>query len=185
MFTYLRAWVRFLEEVLLRRPLQPDEFIFPRVGTNGVVYPIDELSYDAVMKMLTWICTEAALTSRYTSHCFRRGGARYRFMFAPLGERWSLATIRWWGAWAEGESVSTSVHSTSCSITHLGQVDTLIRYLLDELTRYEKNHRDALCPIPREAERSFNGDHILTAPVTAAETRDVLRPSAGLSVWQS
>ncbi|OAX35047.1 hypothetical protein K503DRAFT_803110, partial [Rhizopogon vinicolor AM-OR11-026] len=94
-------------------------------------------------------------------------------MFAPLGERWSLATIRWWGAWAEGESV-----------------DTLIRYLLDELTRYEKNHWDALCPIPREAEQSFNGDHILTAPVTTAETRELkmsfdcqldLSPSPSLS----
>ncbi|KAG1767827.1 hypothetical protein EDD22DRAFT_874534 [Suillus occidentalis] len=156
MFTHLRAWVKFLEEVLLQRPLQPEEYVFPRVGANGVVYPSDELSYDAVMKTLTWICTEAGLTARYTSHCFRRGGARYRFMFAPLGERWSLATIRWWGAWAEGESV-----------------DTLIRYLLDELTRYEKNHRDALCPIPREGDKSFNGDHILTAPITAAETREL------------
>ncbi|KAG1779265.1 hypothetical protein EV702DRAFT_966351 [Suillus placidus] len=156
MFTHLRAWVRFLEEVLLRRPLQSDEFVFPRVGTNGVIYPTDELSYDAMMKMLTWICTEAVLASRYTSHCFRQGGARYRFMFAPLGQCWSLATIRWWGAWAEGECV-----------------DTLIHYLLDELTRYEKNHRDALCPIPCQAERSFNGDHILTAPVTAAETREL------------
>ncbi|KAG0692192.1 hypothetical protein DFH29DRAFT_818041 [Suillus ampliporus] len=156
MFTHLRAWVSFLEEVLLQWPLQPEEYIFPRVGANGVIYPSDELSYDAVMKMLTWICTEAGLTARYTSHCVRRGGARYRFLFAPLGERWSLTTIRWWGAWAEGESV-----------------DTLIHYLLDELTRYEKNHRDALCPIPREANRSFNGDHILMAPVTAAETREL------------
>ncbi|KAG1837085.1 hypothetical protein F4604DRAFT_1692457 [Suillus subluteus] len=105
------------------------------------------LSYDAVMKTLTWICAEAGLTARYTSHYFRRGGARYRFMFAPLGERWSLSTI--------------------------GGVDTLIRYLLDELTQYEKNHRDALCPIPREGDKSFNGDHILTAPITAAETREL------------
>ncbi|KAG1888558.1 hypothetical protein F4604DRAFT_2023940 [Suillus subluteus] len=156
MFTHLRAWVKFFEEVLLRRPLEPDEFIFARVGANSVVYPSDELSYDSVMKMLTWMCKDVGLTARYTTHCFRRGGARYRFMFTPLGQRWSLATIRWWGAWAEGESV-----------------DTLIRYLLDELTRYEKNHRDALCPIPREGDETFNGDHILTAPVTAAETREL------------
>ncbi|KAG1865934.1 hypothetical protein DFJ58DRAFT_863766 [Suillus subalutaceus] len=52
-------------------------------------------------------------------------------------------------------------------------VDTLIRYLLDELTRYEKNHRDALCPIPREGDKIFNGNHIITAPVTAAETREL------------
>ncbi|KAG1838125.1 hypothetical protein F4604DRAFT_1962174 [Suillus subluteus] len=144
MFTHLRAWVKFFEEVLLRRPLEPDEFIFARVGANSVVYPSDELSYDSVMKMLTWMCKDVGLTARYTTHCFRRGG------------RWSLATIRWWGAWAEGESV-----------------DTLIRYLLDELTWYEKNHRDALCPIPQEGDKSFNGDHILTAPVTAAEMREL------------
>ncbi|KAG1775242.1 hypothetical protein EV702DRAFT_973569, partial [Suillus placidus] len=156
MFTHLRAWVKFFEEVLLRRPLEPDEFIFARVGANSVVYPSDELSYDSVMKMLTWMCKEVGLTARYTTHCFRRGGARYRFMFTPLGQHWSLATIQWWGAWAEGKSV-----------------DTLIRYLLDELTRYEKNHRDALCPIPWEGDKSFNGDHILTASVTAAEMREL------------
>lgn len=106
MFTHLRAWVKFLEEVLLRRPLEAEEFIFARVGANGVVYSSDELSYDSVMKMLAWMCKEVGLTARYTTHCFRRGGARHRFMFTPLGQRWSLATIRWWGAWAEGESVS-------------------------------------------------------------------------------
>ncbi|KAG1733068.1 uncharacterized protein EDB91DRAFT_1084578 [Suillus paluster] len=110
-------------------------------GANSVVYASDKLSYNGVMKMLAWMCKEVGLT------------ARYQFMFTPLGQRWSLATIRWWGAWAEGESV-----------------DTLIWYLLDELTQYEKNHRDALCPIPQEADKSFNSDHILTAPVTAAET---------------
>ncbi|KAG1755099.1 uncharacterized protein EDB91DRAFT_1077109 [Suillus paluster] len=145
MFMHLRAWMSFLEEVLLQWPLQPEEYVFPRIGTNGVVYPSDELSYDAVMKTLTWICTEAGLTARYTSHCFRRGGVRYWFMFAPLGECWLLAMIHWWGAWAEGES----------------------------LTQYEKNHWDALCPIPREGDKSFNGDHILTAPITAAETREL------------
>ncbi|KAG2029595.1 hypothetical protein BDR03DRAFT_1018177 [Suillus americanus] len=74
-------------------------------------------------------------------------------MFTPLGQRWSLATIRWWGAWAEGKSMSGSLYSAKL-------------YLLDELTWYEKNHRDALCPIPREGDKSFNGDHILTAPLS-------------------
>ncbi|KAG1884318.1 hypothetical protein F4604DRAFT_1676968 [Suillus subluteus] len=102
---------------------------------------------------LTWICTKAGLSARYTSHCFHQGGTRYRFMFTPLGECWLLATIHWWGAWAEGESV-----------------DMLIRYILDKLTRYKKNHQDALCPIPQEGDKSFNSDYILTVPITAAET---------------
>ena len=42
----------------------------------------------------------------FTTHCFRRGGAQYRFMFAPVGQRWTLARIRWWGGWAQGEHVS-------------------------------------------------------------------------------
>ncbi|KAG2039252.1 hypothetical protein BDR03DRAFT_860473, partial [Suillus americanus] len=92
--------------------LEPDEFIFTRVGANSVVYPSDELSYDSVMKMLTWMCKDVGLTARYTTHCFWRGGARYRFMFTPLGQHWSLATIRWWGAWAEGKSMSGSLYST-------------------------------------------------------------------------
>jgi len=43
---------------------------------------------------------------------------------------------------------------------------------VDTLASYESNHSDALCPIQREAIRSFNGDHVLTAPTTAAETRE-------------
>lgn len=30
-------------------------------------------------------------------------------MYAPVGERWTLARIRWWGGWADGESVSSRV----------------------------------------------------------------------------
>jgi hypothetical protein len=53
------------------------------------------------------------------------------------------------------------------------QADTLIRYLVDTLASYESDHSDALCPIQREADRSFNGDHVLAAPTTAAETREL------------
>jgi hypothetical protein len=42
---------------------------------------------------------------KFTTHCFRRGGAQYRFMFAPLGQRWTLARVRWWGGWALREKV--------------------------------------------------------------------------------
>jgi hypothetical protein len=27
-------------------------------------------------------------------------------MFAPVGERWTMARVRWWGSWAENENVS-------------------------------------------------------------------------------
>ena len=37
----------------------------------------------------------------------RCGGVQYRFMFAPVGERWTLAKVHWWGGWAENKQVST------------------------------------------------------------------------------
>ena len=46
-----------------------------------------------------------------------------------------------------------------------------MRYLLDELSSQETSHHDALAPIQREASKSFNGDHILTAPATTGEVR--------------
>ncbi|KAF8833120.1 hypothetical protein BDN67DRAFT_864790, partial [Paxillus ammoniavirescens] len=69
-------------------------------------------------------------------------------VFAPLGERWSLSIIQWWGGWAESESMHNLlwISGSNLSDTNI-QVDTLIRYLLDELTWYEMSHHDALCPI--------------------------------------
>ncbi|KAH7918493.1 hypothetical protein BV22DRAFT_1041730, partial [Leucogyrophana mollusca] len=141
-------------KAILPRPPEPDEYIFPRMGSNGICYSRVETPCDAVQKMLAKVSKEAGLSEKHSSHCLRRGGVKYRIE-APLGERWSLTTIRWWGGRAEGESV-----------------DTLIRYLLDGLTRYE-SHRDALCPIPRQAEQSFNGHHVLTNPITGVESREL------------
>ncbi|KAF8517308.1 hypothetical protein JB92DRAFT_3305157 [Gautieria morchelliformis] len=64
-------------------------------------------------------------------------------MYAPVGKHWSLATIRWWGGWAEGE-----------------HHEMLIWYLLDELYRYEEGHSDALRQVKAERDRSFLGEHV-------------------------
>ncbi|KIN99334.1 hypothetical protein M404DRAFT_40542, partial [Pisolithus tinctorius Marx 270] len=53
---------------------------------------------------------------------------------------WTLAWVRWWGGWAEGEHC------------HM-----LMRYLLDELHCYENDHSDALHPVSRKANGSFAG----------------------------
>ncbi|EDQ99683.1 uncharacterized protein LACBIDRAFT_316218 [Laccaria bicolor S238N-H82] len=62
-------------------------------------------------------------------------------MFAPMGQHWTLARIRWWGGWAIGE-----------------HRNTLIRYLLDELYTYEEDHSDALCPVDYETNMSHMGE---------------------------
>jgi hypothetical protein len=47
-------------------------------------------------------------------------------MKAPIGQRWSLTIVRWWGGWAEGEqvphfsmriSITTPAHTAPCRLT--------------------------------------------------------------------
>ena len=37
-------------------------------------------------------------------------------MYAPVGERWSLAVVHWWGGWAEGENVSIQKSRTPSNL---------------------------------------------------------------------
>ncbi|KAJ7764215.1 hypothetical protein B0H16DRAFT_1718156 [Mycena metata] len=62
---------------------------------------------------------------KFTTHCFRRGGAQYRFLWAD--RRWSLKVVKWWGGWSSNENVGT-----------------LMRYLLQELMAYEEGFSDIM-----------------------------------------
>lgn len=97
----------FNEEHVLRRKYEPDDYIFPTVSASGITQSKTPISPDAVTKMINEFTSKAGISFPFTTHCFRRGGAQYRFMFAPIGERWTLACIRWWGGWAQKEKVST------------------------------------------------------------------------------
>ncbi|KII93126.1 hypothetical protein PLICRDRAFT_70704, partial [Plicaturopsis crispa FD-325 SS-3] len=156
MHSHLGRWIQFEEDFLLERKLQDDECIFPQMAVNGVLHMQKEMTHDAIQKCMDEFVAGAGIKGRFTTHSPRRGGSQYRFMFAPIGQRWSLMQIRWWGGWAVGE-----------------HANTLIKYLLDELTHYENDHSDALCPIQSEMDKSFNGDHVLIAPATVAETREL------------
>ncbi|EPQ55680.1 hypothetical protein GLOTRDRAFT_128893 [Gloeophyllum trabeum ATCC 11539] len=158
MYTHLLDWFDFYE-LLLGRALQPEDYAFPFIGTDCKVHPHRAMSSDLVQKELNEFAMLAGVrgAGSFTTHCYRRGGAQYRFMFAPIGERWTLARIRWWGGWAEKE-----------------HRDTLIRYLLDELYNYEEDHSDALCPISREAEHSLMGEAALQRPASVAELGEFL-----------
>lgn len=46
-----------------------------------------------------------------------------------------------------------------------------MKYLIDSLQSYESGHGDALCPIRREADHRFMGDHVLLQPATVEEVR--------------
>lgn len=117
MYTHLCQWKALLESVL-QRPLEPDEFMFPHIGINGVIRPDRKMSYDGLMKLLSHFCKQSGVEKRYTTHLLRRGGAQVRFMYGPFGQRWDLNRIRWWGGWAVGEEVSRYIYH-SLYFSHL------------------------------------------------------------------
>ena len=104
---HLKGWVEFLEEKVLRRPLLPDEYLFPHVSPNGQVNTAKAMDHSVLQKTLDDFSSGSGLNVKFTSHCFRRGGAQYRYIHCPAGERWSLSMVKWWGGWADGEQVST------------------------------------------------------------------------------
>ncbi|KAK3824517.1 MAG: hypothetical protein J3R72DRAFT_501221 [Linnemannia gamsii] len=77
-------------------------------------------------------------------------GAQFRFMFAK--EKWSLKAVKWWGGWTEGEGTGT-----------------IMRYLLEECTRYEYGFSDMMSPTRQDSRHAvFMGetDTPGTAPLT-------------------
>ena len=50
-------------------------------------------------------------------------------------------------------------------------MDTLVKYLVDSLQRYENDYGNALCPVQNEPDQSFMGDRALLQPVTVHEFR--------------
>lgn len=90
-------------------------------------------------------------SGKFTTHCFRRGGAQYRFMWAK--RKWSLKAVKWWGGWSSSENVSSSCLFLRLTllINSNNKVGTIMRYLLDELMAYEEGFTDMLM-----ADRAFH-----------------------------
>jgi hypothetical protein len=100
MYTHLPQWINYIESLLCRH-LEPDECLFSYFRPNGIPDMSQEMTQEMVQGLINTFTSEASLLK------FRRGGAHYRFMYAPIGQCWFLCKIRWWGGWAEGEHVST------------------------------------------------------------------------------
>ena len=116
MSTHFQRWKALLE-AQIGRELEGDDFLFPYIAPNGVIHIKRAMSYSSLQALLTKFSQGACVEKHYTTHCFRRGGAQYRFMFAPIGKRWSLSRIRWWGGWAVGEHVRPLKRCESSAIT--------------------------------------------------------------------
>ncbi|KAG8918633.1 hypothetical protein FRC02_002199 [Tulasnella sp. 418] len=161
-YFHLMAWRDFYQKFYLQTSvLDPSLHVFPSFHTSSGEINRRKRCGNAFTMLLKEFAVAAGLVGAneiftFTSHCLRRGGAQYRFMYAPIGHRWPLQVIRWWGGWSENE-----------------QKDTLMRYLLDELDNVEGDYASALDPDRLKEDQSFLGEHLEMRPVTASQLDEV------------
>ena len=52
-YRWLPLWIEYLEEVIYKHPLGPDDYVFPAMGANGLVQRGEHITHDTVQKW--WI----------------------------------------------------------------------------------------------------------------------------------
>lgn len=146
-FIHLNWWIKRYRSLLLRDFL-PSDPLFPRVDES-----ISQMLFGECMVQGTMMKTINEVNRRigiipknasgedmekFTIHCFRRGGAQHRFVTGR--NRWPLDVVKWWGGWGAGDDVNT-----------------IIRYLLEETNRYENNYTHYLYTFGSDS-RLFNNN---------------------------
>ena len=128
-YTKLLAWKKWLE--FETDKIRTNDYIFPSLDGKGRAKLLESMTLPRVQSYLEMFTKGGNVLGerrgKFTTHCFRRGGAQHRSMFAK--EKWSLKAVKWWGGWSEGE-----------------RTGTIMRYLLDEFARYESGFSDMLSP---------------------------------------
>ncbi|KAJ7128266.1 hypothetical protein C8R46DRAFT_1237037 [Mycena filopes] len=143
-YTHVSAWKSHMES-LLERPLTGSDYVFPAIASTGKLKFGEPTSRSAFETLLEEVVEKSNVmqgrNGKFTTHCFRRGGAQYRFL-------WRI----WWGGWSSNENVGT-----------------LMRYLLDELMAYEEGFSDIMMD-DRAVDRheTFMGED-KTAPLCKAD----------------
>jgi hypothetical protein len=109
-YTHTDNWLNHLES-LMGRPLHDCDFLFPAIASTGKLKIGEKISRTGFETFMTEIIECSGVlkgrNGKFTTHCFRRGGAQYRFMWAK--RKWSLKAIKWWGGWSSGERVGFEV----------------------------------------------------------------------------
>ncbi|KAJ7102522.1 hypothetical protein B0H15DRAFT_768545 [Mycena belliarum] len=99
-------------EHLLRRPLAGADFIFPAFASTGQLKfgeCASRSGFEHLMDDIVERCNVMkGRNGKFTTHCFRRGGAQYRFLWAD--RKWSLKAVKWWGGWSSNENVRLFPH---------------------------------------------------------------------------
>lgn len=94
-------------EGLLGRPLRGTDYVFPAIASTGKLKFGEPTSRSAFETLLEAVVEKSDVmqgrNGKFTTHCFRRGGAQYRFLWAE--RKWSLKAVKWWGGWSSNENV--------------------------------------------------------------------------------
>jgi hypothetical protein len=94
-------------QLLIKRPLLKNDFIFPALSSTGDLKFGEAMTRSGIEALLESVVQKSSImidrTGKFTTHCFRRGGAQYRFMWAD--HKWSLKAVKWWGGWSSSEKV--------------------------------------------------------------------------------
>ncbi|KAJ6506544.1 hypothetical protein C8R45DRAFT_922728 [Mycena sanguinolenta] len=126
-YTHLATWKAHMER-LLGRPLTAKDYVFPALASTGQIKFGEPTSRSAFETLLDEVVDKSNVlqgrNGKFTTHCFRRGGAQYRFLWAD--RKWSLKAVKWWGELMQIK------------------IGTLMRYLLDELMAYEEGFSDIM-----------------------------------------
>jgi hypothetical protein len=114
--------------------INPSTYLFPRIQSESV-HPTSKTLASRITACLEQLNQACHLSNghagAFQTHCFRRGGAQYRFFYAL--KPWPLNIIKRWAGWAEGEDAGT-----------------LAKYLLEEYSRLEGDVSDMLSPHRRD-----------------------------------
>ncbi|KAJ3710099.1 hypothetical protein C8R42DRAFT_648977 [Lentinula raphanica] len=93
-YTHMTAWINHLR-TLLQRALLNTDYVFPGIASTGQLKFGENTSRMGVENLLESIVEASGLmegqSGKFTTHCFRRGGAQYRFMWAD--HKWSLKAV--------------------------------------------------------------------------------------------
>lgn len=153
-YTHMHNWLAHLQS-LLPRPLEPDDYIFPAISSTGQLKFGEAIANNSFAALLDSVVEKSEVlkgrSGKFTTHCFRRGGCQYRFMWAPV--KWSLRAVKWWGGWSSNENVGT-----------------VMRYLLDELNAYEESYGDIMMPNRPPNRHEISDDQTAAlGPITYAQ----------------
>ncbi|KAF8174867.1 hypothetical protein BJ912DRAFT_931306 [Pholiota molesta] len=157
-YTHLKTWLEYLQKHTPRQIL-PSDPLFPAMASTGKLKIGEQMSKTGFDRLLEQVVEESDVLDgrpgKFTTHCFRRGGCQYRFMWVE--NPWSLKAVKWWGGWSSNDSVGT-----------------IMRYLLDELTAYKDDYGDIMMPDrPLNRRETLMGRYAPATPSSSTEIKEL------------